>query len=329
MVTAHSVTDQRCSSVSRRVLAAPAALLLAALTLTACGNDSGDDSGSGSGAGLSTVTIEGDAGKAPEVTFDGRLEPSEVETEVVTEGDGEEVAQGDLVLSHIWVGNGFTEKQAFTTYDAGTPELLSVTDTLSPGLLAGLEGQKAGSRVAVAAPAAEAFGEEGNPQLGLGNGDSVLFVMDLVEKVPGQPQGEEKPVAKWAPGIADQDGTVTGLDFADAPQPGKNLLVTKTIKGDGAVVKKGQTIYVNYLGQVYKGQQPFDESYSTGAPVSFPIGVGQVIKGWDQALVGQTVGSRMILAIPPELGYGAKGNEGAGIKGTDTLYFVVDILAAV
>ena len=320
--------------MSRRVLAAPAALLLAALTLTACGNDSGDESssgsGSGSGAALSSVTIEGDEGKVPEVTFDGRLEPSDVETEVVTEGDGEEVAQGDNVLTHIWIGNGFTEKQAFTTYDeGGTPQMLNVNDQLSPAILAGLEGQTTGSRVAVSAPAAEAFGEEGNPQLGLGNGDSVVLVLDLLEKVSAEPKGEEKPVAKWAPGITEEGAAVTGFDFAGTPEPGKNLLVTKTVKGDGAVVEKGQTIYVNYLGQVYKGAEPFDESYTTGAPASFPIGVGQVIKGWDQALVGQTVGSRMILAIPPALGYGEEGNEQAGIKGTDTLYFVVDILAAV
>ena len=318
--------------MSRRALAAPAALLLAALTLTACGNDSGDDnssSGSGSGAGLSSVTIEGDEGKAPEVTFDGRLEPAEVETEVVTEGDGEEIAQGDNVLTHIWIGNGFTEKQAFTTYDAGTPELLNVSDQLTPAILAGVEGQATGSRVAVVAPAKDAFGAEGNPQLGLGNGDSVLLVMDLVEKVAAEPQGEEKPVASWAPGITEDGGTVTGFDFADAPKPGKKLRVTEAITGEGAAVKKGQTIYVNYLGQVFGGEQPFDESFSTGAPVSFPIGVGQVIKGWDQALVGQSVGSRVVLAIPPALGYGSEGNEGAGIKGTDTLYFVVDILAAV
>ena len=50
--------------------------------------------------------------------------------------------------------------------------------------------------------------------------------------------------------------------------------------------------------------------------------------GWDERLVGRTVGSRVILEIPPNKGYGAKGNKDAGIKGTDTLFFVVDILGA-
>ena len=92
-------------------------------------------------------------------------------------------------------------------------------------------------------------------------------------------------------------------------------------------MESGQTITVDYLGQVYAAKKPFDESYSK-EPASFAIGTGGVIPGWDKTLVGAEVGSRMILAIPPEDGYGAEGNESAGIKGTDTLYFVVDILSA-
>ena len=56
--------------------------------------------------------------------------------------------------------------------------------------------------------------------------------------------------------------------------------------------------------------------------------MGQVVPGWDKTLVGQNVGSRVILAIPPEEGYGKQGQPDAGISGTDTLYFVVDILGA-
>ena len=99
------------------------------------------------------------------------------------------------------------------------------------------------------------------------------------------------------------------------------------IKGEGPEVTSGQTIMVNYLGQVYGGDKPFDASYPK-EPYQTGIGVGAVVKGWDDGLVGQTVGSRVLLAIPPKLGYGEAGNEDAGISGTDTLYFVVDILAA-
>jgi peptidylprolyl isomerase len=78
---------------------------------------------------------------------------------------------------------------------------------------------------------------------------------------------------------------------------------------------------------VYDAKKPFDESF-TKEPATFGIGSGQVITGWDKTIVGQRVGSRLILAIPPKEGYGKQGQPSAGIKGTDTLYFVVDILAA-
>ena len=117
-------------------------------------------------------------------------------------------------------------------------------------------------------------------------------------------------------------------DFAKTPEPGKQLQSATLIEGDGPTVEKGQTIAVKYLGQVYDGKKPFDENYSTGQPTSFPIGVGGVVPGWDKTLVGAKVGSRVIMALPPAEGYGEAGNPQAGIKGTDTLYFVVDVLAA-
>ena len=79
-------------------------------------------------------------------------------------------------------------------------------------------------------------------------------------------------------------------------------------------MEKGQTLTVDYLGQVYNADKPFDESYSK-EPAEFPIGVGQVIAGWDERLVGRTVGSRVILEIPPEKGYGAEGQQGRRHQG--------------
>ncbi|WP_162599991.1 FKBP-type peptidyl-prolyl cis-trans isomerase [Nocardioides solisilvae] len=310
----------------RRALAA-STVALSLLTLAACGSDSGEEGGSG--AGIESVSISADSGKAPKVEWEGQLDPDEVETEVLVDGEGDETKTGDSVLAHIWIGNGYDEKEVYNSYEMEQPQVISLNDTLLPGLQAGLLGQKVGSTVAVAASAEDAYGEGGNPQLGIGNKDSVLFVTELLSKVPTGPQGEEREPAKWAPAIVEEGGKVTGFDFEGTPENNGKLWVTKTVKGDGPVVEKGQTIYVNYLGQVYGGDEPFDESYSRGEPTSFEIGVGAVVDGWDQSLVGETVGSRVVVAIPPALGYGKKGNPDAGIKGTDTLYFVVDILAAV
>ena len=103
------------------------------------------------------------------------------------------------------------------------------------------------------------------------------------------------------------------------------------IKGTGPRVKKGQTIAVRYLGQAFDGDKPFDENFGdtgTGEPTTFSIGTGAVIKGWDQGLEGMPVGSRVVLEIPPELGYGAEGSPDSGIPKDATLVFMIDILAA-
>ncbi|MET8305228.1 MULTISPECIES: FKBP-type peptidyl-prolyl cis-trans isomerase [unclassified Micromonospora] len=107
----------------------------------------------------------------------------------------------------------------------------------------------------------------------------------------------------------------------------KKLTVTPLIKGTGPAVTKGQTITTNYVGVFYKDGQEFDASWKTGQPATFPIGVGQVIPGWDQGLVGVTVGSRVQLDIPGELAYG-NDEAAAGGRPTGPLRFVVDVLAA-
>ncbi|MCW2736202.1 FKBP-type peptidyl-prolyl cis-trans isomerase [Nocardioides sp.] len=306
-------------------------LALSLLGLAACG--SGDSDPESGGKSLSSVTIEGKQGEEPKVTFDGRLDGSKAETEVIIEGDGETVADGDTASANFWIGNGFTEEEATSTFTKdGTPQSVELTAEVLKPLRDAIIGHKVGDRVAVLTSAEDAYGDAGNPQIGIGNKDAVLFVVDILgraDTIPtlDGPQGEEKKPAGWAPTLIETDGVITGLDFTDAHTPSGKLIGTTLIKGDGAVVKKGQTITVDYLGQVYDAEKPFDESY-TKDPAEFPIGVGQVITGWDERLVGRTVGSRVILEIPPAQGYGKKGNPDAGIKGTDTLFFVVDILGA-
>ncbi|WOX25367.1 FKBP-type peptidyl-prolyl cis-trans isomerase [Streptomyces solicathayae] len=109
--------------------------------------------------------------------------------------------------------------------------------------------------------------------------------------------------------------------------PPKDLKVNVISEGKGPVTKKGDAIQVNYLGQAWDSDKPFDNSFDRGQPFDVTLGAGQVIKGWDQGLEGQKVGSRVEIGIPPELGYGAQGSP-PSIKPNATLVFVVDILKA-
>jgi peptidylprolyl isomerase len=100
------------------------------------------------------------------------------------------------------------------------------------------------------------------------------------------------------------------------------------VTGTGATLAAGDTLVANYVGETWADGKVFDSSFSRGEPAGFVIGEGQVISGWDKTLVGQKLGSRVLLTIPPTDGYGASGSPDGTIKGTDTLVFVVDLVSA-
>ena len=114
------------------------------------------------------------------------------------------------------------------------------------------------------------------------------------------------------------------IDFPSSPPPG-DLQVTDVTTGDGAEATAGKTVSVHYVGVAHSSGEEFDASYNRGEPLSFRLGVGQVISGWDQGVQGMKVGGRRQLVIPPHLGYGDRGAGGV-IKPGETLIFVVDLL---
>ncbi|HST46328.1 FKBP-type peptidyl-prolyl cis-trans isomerase [Jatrophihabitans sp.] len=126
-------------------------------------------------------------------------------------------------------------------------------------------------------------------------------------------------------------GTKPDVSIADQSAPGQ-LAEQVLSTGSGATVGKGDTLVANYSGQTWAGKDGkpnvFDSSFERGKPAAFVIGTGAVIPGWDKTLVGKRLGSRVLLSIPPADGYGSSGQPDAGISGTDTLVFVVDLVAA-
>lgn len=124
--------------------------------------------------------------------------------------------------------------------------------------------------------------------------------------------------------VSGEFGAKPSLEFLSPDAPA-GLQVVKLVEGDGAVIEKGDQIAANYLGQVWDGAH-FDNSFDRGQPLVFVIGVGMVIKGWDQALVGTREGDRLLISIPAELGYGERGVPQAGIPGGATLVFVTDVV---
>jgi len=112
------------------------------------------------------------------------------------------------------------------------------------------------------------------------------------------------------------------LDSVQGEEGGLRYAVTQ--EGDGAKPSSGQTIVAHYTGYLTDGTK-FDSSVDRGAPFETPIGVGRVIKGWDDAFLDMNVGEKRVLIIPPELGYGARGAGGV-IPPDATLVFDVELL---
>jgi len=96
------------------------------------------------------------------------------------------------------------------------------------------------------------------------------------------------------------------------------------VVGSGPTAAPGNMVHVHYSGFLTNGEK-FDSSRDRGEPFSFPLGAGQVIKGWDEGVAGMKVGGQRQLRIPPELGYGAAGAGGA-IPPNATLIFDVELL---
>ncbi len=87
----------------------------------------------------------------------------------------------------------------------------------------------------------------------------------------------------------------------------------------------GKTVTVHYTGMLTSGVK-FDSSLDRSEPISFPLGAGKVIKGWDEGIAKLRVGDKAMLIIPPQLGYGAKGAGNGEIPPNATLIFIVELV---
>jgi peptidylprolyl isomerase len=285
-----------------------------------------------SGDASKSVTVAGDFGATPKVTFKSPLKATDLQRSVVIKGDGAEVKGGDSIGIALAAYNGTTGKELTPAagFDGQPAQPIQVNDKVYvPGLVRAVECLPLKSRVVLTATAKEAFGNIDLSKVNLKATDSIVFVADLISKTPPPPKvptmATGKPVAPPAgfPTVTlAKDGAPTVTIPKSAPPTATKVAVLK--QGDGASVKATDTVTIQYSGLLWRNGQVFDSTWTKGQPYT---GVAsQFVPGFTKALVGQKVGSQVIVIIPPADGYGAQGN--ADIKGTDTMVFVVDILNA-
>ena len=314
--------------LNRHKLVAAAAVPLL-LLVGACGSEKAADP---EAKALDAVTVAGSSA-SPTVTLKSKpVSVRKTVTKVVTPGTGPAVTKTDAVTANYLLVNGKDGKQLDTSFGKSPAKMDLSSGRLLNGLTKGLLGQKVGSRVLVAIPPADGFAAQGNSQIGVGPTDTMIFLLDITKAYKPLTQATGTAVAPKAglPTVKMGKDNHTAAEISvPKTSPPKKTVVQPLVQGKGDVIKAGQILRFSYTGVVWRNGKMFDTSAKTKEGyIEFPIGKGQLIPAWDKNLVGQHVGSRVLMVIPPADGYGAKGNPSAGIKGTDTLVFVVDLLDA-
>jgi FKBP-type peptidyl-prolyl cis-trans isomerase len=310
-------------SFSSRRMAPVVLLTAAALLVSGCGGKSDNKdkpskaatpaAGScdyKSGDTSDKVKVTGDFGKNLKADF-SKVKATDLQRTILKEGSGDKTAPGDKVNVMLTAFLGADGKSLATQ-----PASFKVGDTsLQRAFDATVSCVPIGSRVAVTVPAKDVVGAAGNSQLGVTGKDTMVLVVDV--------QSIEKPVkpAAWnnAPKVTFAKSGTPKVTLSGKPDPALKLKVLK--QGTGAVVASGDSVTVNYQGTSWNTKKIFDQSYGK-APATFTT--DGVVVGFGSALVGQKVGTRLIVTIPPKLAYGEGKINKNDLMG-QTLVFVIEI----
>lgn len=333
-----------------RKIAIFAASAAVALALAGCSSSSSSPSASGTctlttpGPNSAAVAVTGALDALPTTTFTTPLSTTSTERTVAINGSGEQVTDGSVATVDFTLYNGATGAQLFTTTDAevGAQSVTVDNTQFLPGLVKAVSCANVGSRIVAVVPPADAWGADGNSTLGVAATDTVVFVIDvksvaaaptstptptatatLDPNMPTKATGAAQPAPDGFPTVTLADDGTPTMTIPSTPAP-TALQIGLLKKGDGATVADGDSVTVQYQGVIWSTGKVFDQSWGR-TPATFST--GKVIKGFSAALVGNTVGSQVIVVIPPDQGYGSAGNSTVGISGTDDLVFVIDILA--
>ncbi|NNJ12713.1 FKBP-type peptidyl-prolyl cis-trans isomerase [Chloroflexales bacterium ZM16-3] len=223
-------------------------------------------------------------------------------------GTGDTPKAGDVVSVHY--RGTLKDGTVFdSSYERGEPiEFALGRGMVIPGWDEGIALMRKGGKARLIIPPNLAYGAQGYPPVIPANA-TLTFEVELVDFQPGPPGPPESPTK-----VEDAKYTTTasGLKYYDF------------VVGDGAEATAGKTAVVHYTGWLTDGTM-FDSSLNRGQTFPFPVGAGQVIKGWDEGVAGMRVGGKRQLLIPSTLGYGANGAGGV-IPPNATLIFEVELV---
>lgn len=309
-------------TVRTRPLIALSTMAAAAVLLVGCtgvegstGDDAESTSGDlcsatiASGPAAESVTVDGDFGTASTASFELEQQVDEAQRTVLTEGDGEEIADGDYVQYALSAFDGDSgERLGDAGYTEGELLPVELTADVPMGQLIGCA--TVGSRLSIVFPTTD-------------DAAAQYYVLDVLDVVPTAAWGEPQEPTAGMPAVTLDDDGAPSVEIPDADAP-TEVQISVLKEGDGIEVGEGDTTLLQYHGVSWNSGEVFDSSWENGAPISSE-GNGYV-PGFVQALEGQKVGSQVLVVIPPAEAYGEGEINDDDLTG-QTLVFVIDILA--
>ena len=270
------------------------------------------------------ASVKGPFGSEPELDAYIPIHTDETVWTDVIVGEGKPIRSSDqMLLADIVLFDGSTgERLGATLYDGDLAQArkLEEWNATFPGLEDSLHCAREGARVVTVLPAG-AVPEQAAVSLGLSADDSAIVATDLRKVYLAQAEGADQFVAEnGLPSVVRAPDGRPGVIVPDGAPP-TDLTTEVLIEGTGAEVTGDVPVRVAYTGVLWDEKSEFDSSWGK-APVT--VALNNVVEGFAEGLRGQTVGSQVLIVIPPELGYGERGN--AAVPPNSTLVFVVDIL---
>ncbi len=310
----------------RKLLAAVFAVAIAT-SLSACAPRTAADMFSGLeaecgeaklGKNVASVSVKkATNSKVPAINFPTGIDSEEIETKVITEGKGPKITGSQFVSFEFAQASGATGEMTGNTKFDGT-DVQSQYLEAGGSLCEAFGGVREGSRVALLIPSAVMSAGEETPSSG-------VIVFDIKRVYLPHAVGDEQSNQNGLPTVIRATNGMPTMQFAAGKAP-TELKVAPLIKGWGEklVPDSGQKVMIHYAGWVWDSQTKFESSWDNKQPVEFDFATGSLIDGMIEGLKDQTVGSQVLLVIPPALAYKDQASE--TIPANSTLIFVIDIL---
>ncbi|GAA1734624.1 FKBP-type peptidyl-prolyl cis-trans isomerase [Isoptericola hypogeus] len=292
----------------RRLMLLPVLLLGGTLVLGGCSSSVlADVSAATVVPSRAPVQVSGAVGEPPALDYGTPYDVAQPGSRTIWPGTGEPVTLGEPVLLNMYAEDARDGSVISSTFNDAPAWYTMTPESLGSNLYDTLRGQRVGARLLLVEE------DEGVP---------VVLVIDVL---PIRASGTDVPPVEGLPQVGRGDDGAPDVRVDPDAAPPEDLAVQPLVRGSGPQVQVGQVVTMRFTAVRWSDGKVFDTTWSAGArPQSATVGIGQLIDGLDQGLLEQTVGSQVMIVVPPHLGYGGTSSDLAD----QTLVYVVDILDA-